>query len=139
MWSAVGGEPGLTRGDPPLGPLLTPVEPPLAVLAWAGLALLVSHGASFVANWLGRGEYRTASPSQEMQAPYGRVIVLHLTIIFGAFATMLLGAPIWALVILVTLKTAVDLRAHLADRDRAATRDVADATAPTPAPRGATG
>ena len=49
---------------------------------------------------------------------YGRVIVLHMTIILGAFAVAFVGAPIGALVVMVVLKTAVDLSAHLAERRR---------------------
>jgi hypothetical protein len=48
-----------------------------------------------------------------MFAPYGRVVMLHLTILFGAFIIAILGAPIGALIVLVVLKTAFDLRLHL--------------------------
>jgi hypothetical protein len=88
-------------------------------IAWSSVAigavaLFISHGASFLFTYLGRGEYlRTSAPAQ-MVAPYGRVVVLHLTIIFGAFVVALIGAPIGALVILVVLKTLLDLRIHLA-------------------------
>jgi uncharacterized protein DUF6498 len=87
-------------------------------IAWSSVAigavaLFISHGASFLFTYLGRGEYlRTSAPAQ-MMAPYGRVVVLHLTIIFGAFVAALIGAPIGALVILVILKTLLDLRLHL--------------------------
>jgi hypothetical protein len=92
--------------------------PPSGGVVWvsvalAALALVLSHGASFFLNYLGRGEYLAASPTRQMGAPYGRVFVLHLTIILGAFAIALLGAPIGALIVLVILKTAFDLRLHL--------------------------
>ena len=48
-----------------------------------------------------------------MQQPYGRVVVLHLTILLGGFAAMLLGSPLWALLLLIGLKIALDLKAHL--------------------------
>jgi hypothetical protein len=82
-------------------------------VALAAVALFLSHGASFLFNYLGRREYLNASPPVQMFAPYGRVVVLHLTIIFGAFIAALLGAPIGALIVLVVLKTAFDLRLHL--------------------------
>lgn len=82
-------------------------------VALAAAALFISHGASFVLNYIGRGEYRTASPSRQMASAYGRVIVLHLTIILGALVVAVLGAPIGALLILVGLKTAFDLGLHL--------------------------
>jgi hypothetical protein len=91
------------------------------VVAAAG-ALFLSHGASFLLNWIGGGEYRSSSAVDEMQAPYGRVVILHLTILFGAFAVAILGAPVGALLVMVVLKTGVDLAAHLAERRRAEAR-----------------
>jgi hypothetical protein len=82
-------------------------------VALAGVALFLSHGASFVFNYLGGGEFRTASPARLMTAPYGRVVILHLTIIFGAFVVAFLGSPVGALLVLVALKTAFDLGLHL--------------------------
>jgi hypothetical protein len=57
-----------------------------------------------------------------MIAPYARVVILHVTIVIGAFAVAILGAPIWALVVMVVAKTMTDLAAHLAERHRAAGR-----------------
>lgn len=94
-------------------------------IAWSSVAvgavaMVISHGASFFLNYLGQGEYHRATPLGEMAAPYGRVVVLHLTILIGAFAVALLGAPIVLLVILVVLKSALDIRLHLAERARLA-------------------
>jgi uncharacterized protein DUF6498 len=117
------GVPGLCATDPfpviescgstPFGEVVWPS------VAIAAVALFLSHGASFVVNYLGRGEYLTASPTRQMGAPYGRVVVLHLTIIFGAFIVALIGAPIGALIVLVVLKTAFDLRLHLREHREA--------------------
>jgi hypothetical protein len=96
--------------------------PDARVVLFAALVLLVNHGVSFVVNWLLGGEHLTSSASAEMAAPYARVVILHLTIIFGAFAVALIGQPIGALVIMVVLKTGVDLAAHLGERSRAAQR-----------------
>jgi hypothetical protein len=82
-------------------------------VAIGALALFLSHGASFLFNYLGRGEYLTSSATGQMGSPYARVVVLHLTIIFGAFLVAILGAPIGALLVLVILKTAFDLGLHL--------------------------
>ena len=82
------------------------------------VALFLSHGASFFLNYIGRGEYITASPSGQMGSVYGRVVILHLTIIFGSIVVAFLGAPIGALLVLVVLKTAFDLGLHLRERKR---------------------
>jgi len=76
-------------------------------------ALAVSHLFSFFWNFLARGEFRRASVGELMGKPYGRVVVLHLTILVGGFGITALGSPVWALLLLVGLKTAIDLRAHL--------------------------
>lgn len=87
-----------------------------AGVGWGVVAIAASHGFSFFHNYLFTGEYRTASPQQLMAQPYARVVVLHLAILGGGFLTMAMGAPAAALVILVVLKTAIDLKAHLAER-----------------------
>lgn len=112
-----------------------PSRPDPAVVLAASVALFASHGASFVLNWLGGGEYRTSTPAAEMAAPYSRVMVLHFTIVLGAFAVSFVGSPLGALVVMVVLKTWLDLAAHLAERQRAWARAQ---QAGTPAPGSAT-
>jgi hypothetical protein len=81
---------------------------------WLAVGLLAaSHLFSFFWNYLGRGEYRAASAPELMGKPYGRVVVLHLTILFGGMGVQALGSPVWALVLLVVLKTGIDIAAHL--------------------------
>lgn len=105
---------GLGRGHFGPGPLLTAVD---RTGIWYGvLFIILSHGFSFVHNYLGRGEYRRAGLNQLMAQPYSRVVVLHITILVGGFLVQLAGAPMPALLLLVALKTAIDLRAHLAER-----------------------
>ncbi len=78
----------------------------------AALALLVSHLVSFVFNFLIKGEFRRVTTPQLMFAPYGRVVVLHIAILGGAFAIQALGSPIFLLVILVVGKIGIDLGLH---------------------------
>jgi len=85
-------------------------------LGWGVLSLVISHGLSFYSNYIKSGEYQRASLNALMAQPYGRVIVLHLTVLFGGWVVMLLGSPVFALVLLVVLKTAADWRAHQAER-----------------------
>lgn len=87
-------------------------------LFWAALALAASHGVSFVLNYLRSGEYRQARLEALMQAPYGRVVVLHVAILGGGFLILGLGSPVWALALLVFLKIGLDVRAHLRERRR---------------------
>jgi hypothetical protein len=85
---------------------------PLALAAWA---LVLSHAISFGVNYLGGGEYRRLNIDRLMLMPYGRIVVLHITIIFGGFVTMALGEPIWVIVVLVLVKIGVDLKMHLTE------------------------
>ena len=87
-------------------------------LGWAILGLAVSHAVSFATNYLGRAEYRQASLPALMQQPYGRIVVLHLTILGGGFLMMALHSPTVGLVLLVALKMALDLRGHLKERKK---------------------
>ncbi len=105
----------------------TPIDlgswlPAAGGFGWALVGLVLSHGVSFVANWLGRGEYRGADARTVMMQPYGRVVVLHLVILLGGFLALALGQPLAALVLLVALKTGTDLVAHLAEHRGAAPR-----------------
>jgi hypothetical protein len=81
---------------------------------WLPLGVLVaSHLFSFLWNYLYRGEFRRAQLARLMAQPYGRVVVLHVAIIFGGFAAAMLGSPVWALVVLMALKIGLDWRAHV--------------------------
>ena len=108
----------------PIGSLFgTQAGPDWGLVQLGALGLALSHGASFGLNYIGRGEYRTTSPGQLMLAPYARVVVLHLTIILGATVSIALGTPIGALVVLVAIKTLLDVAFHLREHRRAARLD----------------
>ncbi len=111
------------RGFKPSGP----EDPPYPELArlfvplWPALAaLLISHGVSFILNYLGRREYVGMTAEKQMAEPYKRIMLLHVTIIFGGGMIMLLKSPVPALVLLIALKTAMDLRAHRREHERSA-------------------
>ena len=81
--------------------------------AWIAIgALVVSHGISYFTNFLGRGEYLEKHPAQLMMAPYGRVVVMHLTVLFGGILTVAFGQMTVLLLLLIVGKTMVDARAH---------------------------
>lgn len=77
------------------------------------LALIISHGFSFFVNYLVGGEFRRADAGKLMLAPYGRIVVQQLTVIFGGFALLLfsVSADVF-LVMLILLKTGLDMRSH---------------------------
>ena len=92
--------------------------PSIWTIVLAIVALVVSHGLSYRLNYIGRGEYLRTSAARQMFAPYGRLVVLHITIIFGALAIGLTGAPVAAVAVLVVLKTVLDLGLHFAEHAR---------------------
>lgn len=79
-------------------------------------ALVASHGFSFFHNYLAGGEYQRIDLAKLMFQPYGRIMVLHVTVLLGGFLITSLGSPVVAIVLLVGLKTAIDLGAHLKER-----------------------
>jgi len=85
------------------------------------LALFVSHGVSFVYNYLLKGEYATAKPRELMGKPYARVVVMHFAIIAGGFLTMLFGSPVGLLIVLVIGKILLDIKLHLREHKKAKT------------------
>ena len=91
------------------------------MLGEMGLALLVlsvSHGFSYSRNFIGRGEYLIVPFTRLFWQPYARVIVMHMTIIGGGALAASLGSPLGALLVLVSLKTLIDLVAHRLERKK---------------------
>lgn len=85
--------------------------PPEWLFAFA--ALYISHGVSFVVNFLFGRERDELSLRQLMSAPYGRIMILHVAILVGGFAVMALGQPVAMLLVLVLLKLGLDVVLHL--------------------------
>jgi len=84
-----------------------------ADFTWAFLLLFISHGISYFYNFIGRKEYETVSLSQQMAKPYSRLVIMHITILAGGFAAKVIGEPIWALMVMIVVKTAIDLGSHM--------------------------
>jgi len=82
-------------------------------LLWPMAALAVSHGVSFVQNYLLGGERERFTLKRLMAQPYKRIVLLHVAILFGAMPVMLLGSPTPILALLVILKIALDVVLHL--------------------------
>ena len=79
----------------------------------AFLVVFVSHGISFFYNFIGKKEFLRSTPEKQQNAPYGRIILMHFTIILGGGLIITLGAPVPALVLLIVLKIVSDVHAHL--------------------------
>jgi len=106
-----------------LFPAMFGIEPASpSVVALAGVGLLVHHVVSYRINYVGEREYERVGPVTLMVEPYRRVFVLHLTVVLGAFAVATVGAPVGALAVMVLAKTALDLRGHRREHDRARRR-----------------
>ena len=109
-----GGSGGFLSGGPDLDKMPEMIQEAVAQGGiWAVLALAISHLFSFAANFIGKGEYRRTAVPMIMMAPYGRIVVLHIAILFGAFAIMALGSPVALLVLLIIGKIVLDLKLHL--------------------------
>ncbi len=76
------------------------------------LFLFLSHGISFGVNFIWKGEYQRIAFTDLFVQPYKRVIIMHLTIILGAYASTALELPEASLFILIGLKIVVDLFSH---------------------------
>jgi hypothetical protein len=89
--------------------------------AWGTLAFVASHLVSFLANAVFGDEAPREGKGavDPMAGFYKRVVVMHLTIIGGAFLMVPFGSPTWALVLFIALKTAADAAAHLRELRKA--------------------
>jgi hypothetical protein len=73
---------------------------------------------------LGRGEFRRTNLVVLMFQPYGRVVVLHVAILFGGIVAQFLGSPVFLLLLLIGGKTLLDLGLHLAEHAADSTSEV---------------
>jgi len=90
--------------------------PPAFFFAIGGL--FASHGISFLHNFLIKGEYARTNAQKLMGSPYARIVVMHIAILAGAFLSMAMGSPVGILVVLVFLKTIVDIKLHLREHGK---------------------
>ncbi|MEA3192597.1 MAG: hypothetical protein QOD26_930 [Betaproteobacteria bacterium] len=81
---------------------------------WLVGALFISHGISFVQNFLQRGEFLRARARDEMMRPFNRIMLMHVASVAMGFFAQSQGSPFFMLAALVALKTAADVYSHLA-------------------------
>lgn len=77
------------------------LAPILAIMGWQAIFLIMD--AIRTQGFTGR------SPDALMFEPYPRVLALHITVLAGGFLIDQMGSPVWALALLVGIKTAFDL------------------------------
>jgi uncharacterized protein YjfI (DUF2170 family) len=82
-------------------------------MKFALLALFLSHGVSFVYNYLLKKEFATVKLERQMMMPYSRIVVMHIAIIAGGFLLAAIGSPAALLFVLIVLKTILDAALHL--------------------------
>ena len=98
--------------------LFDPVPIPVTTVVMGIVPLGISHGISFVVNYVGRREYERVSISQQMVAPYRRIVVMHIAVILCGFLLGLLLPPQVVLAALILLKIAIDVAAHVWEHRR---------------------
>lgn len=78
----------------------------------------LSHGVSYVQNFLGKEEYRKVTVREQLQAPLDRLGYMWASILFGSFIAMPFGSPLVALVLIICIKTALDVHAHIKEHNK---------------------
>ena len=91
-----------------------------ADLGIAAIALLLSHGWSFVTNFVGGNEVRNLTVGQAMALPYRRMIITHVSLLVGGYWLQELGQPLAGLILLMAMKTGLDVIMHRSEHRRLA-------------------
>jgi hypothetical protein len=87
-------------------------NPSFQSLLPALLPLFISHGVSMFMHFIKNKEYKRVSFDNLFFQPYKRVVIMHLTIIFGAWVAIAFHLPSLVLLVLIFLKIAVDIFFH---------------------------
>ncbi len=75
-------------------------------------ALLISHGWSFVTNFLGSAERENLTAQEAMALPYRRMVITHVALILGGVFLVRNGEPTGGLLLLIALKIGMDIVFH---------------------------
>lgn len=76
---------------------------------WACVAIFGLNLFTQLREWWWPGLWRDGDIRFEMIKPYGRIVVMHLTVLFGAWLMVLTDAPVGAILLLCLLKAALEL------------------------------
>jgi hypothetical protein len=70
--------------------------------------IIAYHLYLFIGFWLWPGRWKQEKLDGIMATPYGRIIVIHITLLVGGFVTVSLGEPFYMVMLLALLKAAMD-------------------------------
>lgn len=76
-------------------------------MAGVAVALVVIHLGDYL-HWRGGKGWNEGTADGQMFAPYGRIIVMHLTVLGGAFVLAMTHAPVAYIALLAVLKTFIE-------------------------------
>jgi len=109
------------------------IKPYFSIVAWPFISLFISHGYSFVTNFLGKKEYAKVNMDDFKKAqinakrpvdldsfkvgkylsiPFGRILILLITVLCGGFIVLIFKARIIGLILLVLIKIILDIYRH---------------------------
>lgn len=85
----------------------------------AALAVFgVSHGVSFVQNFIRKKEFLHTTRETQARAPFNRILFLHFVLGIGTALTIELRSAFYMLLLFVVLKTIIDVFVHLREHGR---------------------
>jgi hypothetical protein len=85
----------------------------LEPISWGFVALILSHGFSFVKNYLIGGEWKIADVKDIIARPLVRMVFMHIALIFGLLPTIIFGQSLPILGLLIALKIMLDAGFHV--------------------------
>lgn len=106
---------GLWKNFEKIDPMVRIGEPAFLVTL---IFFVISHGYSFVKNYIGQKEYLKTTDDKEMGAPYGRVVVTHLAVLGGGFLLAVAKFPHGFAMLLALGKLVLDLWRHMAEHEK---------------------
>ena len=86
-------------------------------LTWVLIGLFLSHGFSYISNYLFLGESQRTSIIRLSIRPYLRVAILHVTIIIGGMVVIALNQPLAGMIFLLIIKIIIDCWTHLVEHE----------------------
>ena len=78
-------------------------------LIWSVALLVLVRLGEFAFFWIGGRAWQATEPRLQMMEPYGRIIVLHVTLFICTIPVIALGQPMLAVLVLALLKTGLEL------------------------------